>query len=196
MGALGMIATVVATLAGLVTIVGGVAVGTGRALGWWRRRRATLSGPALPQRGVAPRVTGDQVGGWVGAASPTTTPAVGSRSVETVIVSIRPRTVASGGKVSIGVKAFGDIVSAPWTFRRSTVCEVLTPDGRVLSARARPLGLMEECVVFPDDFPYASTELKGECRVTVHRKALFSLTERRGDAASHGSFSVENGGEV
>jgi len=196
MGTLGIIATVVATLAGLVTIVGGLVIVTRWALGWWRRRRATSLAAVFPQRGAALRATGDEVGNKAEAARTATAPGVGARRVESVILSIRPRTVVPGGKVNIGIQTFGGLLSEPWMLPPSTVCEVLTPDGRVLSATARPLGLTEERVVFPDDFPYASTELKGAYRVTVRRKLLFSLTERRGDAVSQGSFSVEGGGEL
>jgi hypothetical protein len=114
---------------------------------------------------------------------------------ETVLVSIDPQTIAPGGNVRIDIRTFGGLVLGVYIPGARTACEVLTPDGRTLVARLAPLGFGEESAVFPDDFPYGSSQAEGEYLVTVYRRgAGVSVAGEESKAVFRGSFYVRSGG--
>jgi len=101
-------------------------------------------------------------------------------------VDIDPAVVSPGGRVTISY-----VGGSQGVFSELVDCEVVTPDGRVLTA---PWPSSAAALVFPDHFPYASTELEGTYRVTARRQPLFSPTERGHEQVSRGSFRVRSGG--
>jgi hypothetical protein len=102
---------------------------------------------------------------------------------ESLFVSIEPLVVQPGGSVTMRQ------IVGPLTGITEGQCEVRTPGGRSLSV---PWLSPSLSLVFPDDFPHASTQLPGEYSVTVRRHPLFSPTGTSRDVVFRGAFRVSS----
>jgi len=113
----------------------------------------------------------------------------GSLPLSTLPLSIEPGTVEPGGRVRLRQPGAPPAAVAGILAIGLRECEVTTPDGRVLTA---PWSDPAQEVVFPDDFPYGSTELVGTYRVAVRHKPFFSITAGGREAVVRGSFRVRS----